>query len=463
MQQRFIILSSRLLILLIIVAMYSCQSGSNKITETATFDQKLLLEDLNYLIENVEMRHVDLYERANPDSIQYMKERVSSMLTKGMNRTEFFQVIGLLNPYFNDAHCLVFPLVEERKSKNEEGAPPFPFHVELDEDGVLRPERSYERVSDGSKVDKAWDIHSINGIPTSEILNKIELYSHGETKKLRRHMTTLLFSDWLFSLYGWSGEFELVFGGGSKNIQVKPNDTWKSLELNIVQYNRMEIINGNIGYLRLASFDVDEHKSQYENFIKKSFDSLSRQKVNKLIIDVRGNTGGQSDAGALVLQYLTNKNLPQVSKAYDKIHEHNAGWFNYRGKPGDIKELDLSEDNMIKPIDPKKQFKGEVMVLFDEMTYSAGIIFITTVQDNKVAHTIGRPTAGFANQTGNIEAFQLPNTKLTVYAPSRKFVRVNGNSSIHSVVPDIVVTNMDSVFPGKDHVLETSIKYLNKG
>ncbi len=454
---------NRFLILLTIVAIFSCQSSAKKITENTTFDKQLLLEDLNYLIDNVEKRHVDFYERANQDSIRYMKEKVSSMLTKSMNRTEFFQVIGLLNPYFNDAHCLVFPLVEEIKLKKEEGAPPFPFHVQLDEDGILRPERSYERISDGSIVDKTWEIFSINGISTTEILDKIEQYSHGESKKLRRHMTTLLFADWLFSLYGWCGDFELVFEGGSKKIQVKPNDTWKSLELNVVQYNRMEILSDNIGYLRLASFDVDEHKSQYENFIEKSFDSLSRQKVNKLIIDVRGNTGGQSDAGAMVLRYLTNKNLPQVSKAYDKIHEDNAGWFNYRGQPGDIKELDLSEDDMIKPVDPEKQFKGEVLVLFDEMTYSAGIIFITTVQDNKVAQTVGRPTGGFANQTGNIEAFQLPNTKLTVYAPSRKFIRVNGNTSIHSVVPDIVVNKADSIFSGKDHVLEISIELLNKG
>jgi hypothetical protein len=379
-----------------------------------------------------------------------------------MSRAEFFKVIGRLNPYFNDAHCLVFPLVEEADKKKEEGAPPFPFHVQLHEHGVVRPERSYERVSDGTVIDKTWQIDSINGVSTAVILDSIELYSHGETKKLRRHMTTLLFADWLFSLYGWYGGFELVFDGGSKKNHVNPDDTWKSLELNVVQYNRLEILSDNTGYLRLNSFDVDEHKSQYESFIEKSFDSLSKQKVNKLIIDVRGNTGGQSDAGALVLRYLTNKRLPQVSKAYDKILEDNAGWFNYRGKPGDTKELDLSTDDMIKPMEPEKQFKGKVLVLFDEMTYSAGIIFITTVQDNNVAQTVGRPTAGFANQTRNIEAFQLPNTKLTIYAPSRKFIRVNGNASIHSVVPDIVVNNTDSVSTGTDYVLETSIKLLTK-
>jgi C-terminal processing protease CtpA/Prc len=233
--------------------------------------------------------------------------------------------------------------------------------------------------------------------------------------------------------------------------------------MNVVQYNRLEILSDNIGYLRLNSFDVDEHESQYKNFIETSFDSLSKQKVDKLIIDVRSNTGGQSDAGALVLRYLSNKDLSQVSKAYDRIHEGNAGWFNYRGKPGDIKELDLSTDGIIKPIEPEKQFKGKVLVLFDEMTYSAGIIFITVVQDHKLAQTLGRPTGGFANQTGNIEAFQLPNTKLTIYAPSRKFVRVNGNTTVHSVVPDVIINNMDSTSSATDYVLETSLKILNKG
>lgn len=454
---------SRLLILLSLVATFSCQNSVDKIPLETTFEQKLLLEDLNFLIDNVEKRHVDFYQRANRDSIQVMKKKVSSMLTKSMNRTEFFKVLGLFNPYFNDAHCLVFPLRDEANKKKEEGAPLFPFHVQLDEFGVLRPERSYERHSDGTVIDKSWPIASINGISTSNILDSIELYSHGETKNLRRHMTTLLFSDWLFSLYGWYGDFELTFGNEIKTVQVKPGDIWKSLELNVVQYNRLEIFNDNVGYLRLGSFDVDEHKSQYKKFIESSFDSLSKQGVDKLIIDVRGNTGGQSDAGELVLQYLTNKNLSQVSKAYDRIHEGNAGWLNYRGNPGDIKVLNMGSNKMIKPHKLEKQFKGQVLVLFDEMTYSAGIIFITIVQDHKLAQTLGRPTGGFANQTGNIEAFQLPNSKLTVYAPSRKFVRVNGNNTIHPVVPDIIVNNVDSISSGKDHVLDTSLKLMNKG
>ncbi|MFZ5972930.1 MAG: S41 family peptidase [Bacteroidota bacterium] len=424
----------------------------------ATFTPQQLQQDVAYLITNLEQRHIDFYQRAHRDSIEFMRQQVLARLTKPMARTAFFREVGQLNPYFRDAHCLVFPLIEEADQRKEEGQPPFPFHVVLDEQGALRPERSYQRASDGAHIDKAWRILSINGVAAKQILDTIERYSHGETGLLRRHMTTLLFADWLFTLYGWAGTFEVAFEGAAGKVQIEASDSWKNLENNVVQYNRLDILGDGVGYLRLGSFDVDEHEEAYETFVEQAFDSLRKQKVKKLIIDVRGNTGGQSDAGALVLQYLTDRKLSQVSKAYDRIHQGNAGWFSYRGKPGTVKELDLSSDDLIKPIDAEKRFDGKAVVLFDEMTYSAGIIFITIVQDHHLATTIGRPTGGFANQTGNIEAFRLPNTQLLVYAPARKFVRPNGNAAVHPVTPDVVVPT-DSTATS-DYVLQRALQEL---
>lgn len=440
----------------------SCSNPVDDSVLHTSFEPGLLQEDLDYLITTLEKRHVDFYQRANRDSIQRMAAKVRAQLTQPINRTEFFRVVGQLNPYFNDAHCLVFPLIEEADAKKAEGCKPFPFHVVLDEAGALRPERNYARKSDHVTVEKSWSLDSINGIATTEVLDRITRYSHGETPQLRRHMTTLLFGDWLFTLYGWCGEYNLVFNAGEKSVRITGADEWKSLEANVVQYNRLKILDDSTGYLRLNSFDVDEHEDAYETFIENAFDSLATRKTDKLIIDVRGNTGGQSDAGAQVLQYLTDKKLSQVSRAYDRIHEGNAGWFNYRGQPGQLKEMDLSTDDMIKPIEPSKRFRGTVVVLFDEMTYSAGIIFITIVQDHQLAITIGRPTGGFANQTGNIESFRLPHTQLTVYAPARKFVRPNGNTAVHAVTPDVVVTPPDSLVAG-DYVLQRALAELRKG
>lgn len=374
-----------------------------------------------------------------------------------MNRTAFFRIVGKLNPYFRDAHCLVFPLREEADQRKMDGCGTFPFHVVLDASGNLRPERSYKREEDDFTVKGRWIIDSINGVSAAHLLDQIELYSHGETQQLRRHMTTLLFADWIFSIYGWCGDFDIKFKSGL-HVIVKSTDLWISLEQNVVQYNRLEVLYDTIGYLRLNSFDVDEAEDAFKSFITDSFDSLRDRKIDQLIIDVRGNTGGQSDAGAKVLSYLTSRDISQVSKAYDRIHEGNAGWLSYRGKPGEVKELNVSSDELIKPMGPDERFNGRTVVLFDEMTYSAGILFITVVQDHKLATTLGRPTGGFANQTGNMETFTLPNSGLTVYAPSRKFIRVNGNTTQHVVVPDVIVSFSSEV--EGDAVLDQAIQML---
>ncbi len=449
-------------LLISILTLYGC--SSEKLTDDEMdklHPPSALQTDVDYLVETLEKRHVNFYQRANRDSIEFIKNKIKSDLNTPMNRESFYKKIARLNPYFNDAHCLIFPLTDEADRAVSNGSKLFPFHVVLNEQGYLYPERSYQRVADQALLDKTMRIESINGVPAEEVIQTIEQYSHGETSRLRRHMTTLLFSDWLYALYGWKDNFNLSLNEGKINIVLNALDEWKSLEINTVQYNRLEIIS-DVAYLRLNSFDVDEHREAYEHFIDDAFATIKKDQIQKLIIDVRGNTGGQSDAGAYVLQYLTNKPLNQVSKAFERIHEGNAGWFNYKGKPGTLSTMNMDDEDIIEPVAKDRRFVGEALVLSDEMTYSAGIIFITNIQDHKIATLIGRPTGGYANQTGNIESFRLPNTKLLVYAPARTFVRVNGDSTSHAVKPDVVLMQPDSLYKGKDYLFDYALDLFSK-
>jgi hypothetical protein len=440
-----------------------CACSAQQVDEATlnkTFAPEALRQDLEFLVTILEKRHVNFYERANRDSIEALHRSLDSALTEPMNRAQFFKIIGKLNPYFNDAHCLVFPLTAEADRDVEQGHKLFPFHVVLNESGELYPERSYERAADKVVLDKSDRIDSINGIATVDLLNSIESYSHGETRLLRRHMTTLLFADWLYTLHGWKDDFNLVLASDVV-LQITAQDQWKSLERNVVQYNRFEMMD-DVGYLRLASFDVDEHEDAYEDFIDQTFEKIVTAGTQKLIIDVRGNTGGQSDAGALVLQYLVDKPVNQVSKAVERIHEGNKGLLSYRGNVGELKQMDMTHDELIKPVSPDKRYNGKVVVLIDEMVYSAGILFITTVQDHKIGILAGRPTGGYANQTGNIEAFYLPNTQLMVYAPARNFVRPNGDGSTHIVTPDTLLLVPDSLLSTGDFILEKALGLMDR-
>lgn len=213
-----------------------------------------------------------------------------------------------------------------------------------------------------------------------------------------------------------------------------------------------------IALMRLPTFDVDDDPEAYRTAVERLFGALRQGGATGLVLDVRGNTGGQSDAGAQVIRYLIDRPVNQVSRARERLNEANRGILGYKGKVGQMREMDLSRDGLIKPARATERFDGEVVVLIDAMTYSAGILFATTLQDHQLATVIGQPTGGHANQTGNMEQVRLPNTGLMAYIPARIFVRPNGESGTSPVIPDLIVK--PAVGDG-DPVLGAAVKYLS--
>jgi C-terminal processing protease CtpA/Prc len=104
-----------------------------------------------------------------------------------------------------------------------------------------------------------------------------------------------------------------------------------------------------------------------------------------------------------------------------------------------MREFDLSREGLIEPLPEAQRFRGRVAVLIDEMSYSATILFATTMQDHRLARLLGRPTGGHANQTGNMMPTTLAHSGFTVFIATRDFVRPNGDVQPGPVVPDEIV------------------------
>lgn len=242
---------------------------------------------------------------------------------------------------------------------------------------------------------------------------------------------------WLFAVFDVQGDMQLTLAhnGVVTDLSIVNGDEWQRAGKGQGD-NALEFIAPQVAYLRVDSFDVDTEQDAYDSFIEKAFAQIHQQQAQTLIIDIRGNTGGQSDAGAQIIQYLTDKPVPQASVAIEKLNRDTNGWFGYRGEPGEVIELSVEADGMIEPVEPTRQFKGDVWVLIDRMSYSASILFATTIQDNQLGKLIGEPTGGFANQTGNLTPFYLPHTRLLMLAPGRYIVRPSGNRLKQPVMPD---------------------------
>lgn len=425
-----------------------------------TFSKKELQDDLDSLIAQMYNRHPVLDKISNEAEISAKITNVKSSIEGNMTRQEYFNVIGTLNPEFKDGHSLVFPLLAEGTFVKNQGNYLFPFDVVV-HDNSLYLNKTYSNESKEIILEKGSKITAINGVSGETILNRLAEYGHGETATLRMHMSSLLFPYWIKAIYNWDRDFNIAFEFNSQEMSVVVSnpESWKS-EQDSQGENWIEIMPNQIAYLRLGTFDVDDNPSGYKEFIQNAFTEIQANNISKLVIDVRGNTGGQTQAGADVIKYLTNRKLNQASAAIEKLNENTNGLLGYKGEPGEIIKMDVTNDAIIEPVGESKRFKGEVILLIDEMTFSAGIVFATTIQDHKLAKLVGHPTGGHANQTGNITTFHLPNTKLLVLVPSRYITRVSGDTRMHNVQPDVIV--QEDTDPNVDAALQAGLALLGE-
>jgi hypothetical protein len=429
--------------------------------EDATIPADLLRDDLRALRLGVLQRHPRYHGRAALEpELEAGFGRVRAGLTRPLPRATAWRHFARLNPLYRDAHTLLMPWPEGEAP--DATTPLFPFGVDLAPDGPLRLRSQWRRSVDGLELPARSVVRSINGVSASALLSQLEPYSHGETAALRRHMLTLMLPQWLHAVLGWRERFQLELegdaGGTALAVPLSPADRWTPVRPPAMMPT-WRVIGTDTGLLRVPTFDVDENPAAFAAAVKEAFQGLRERRLTRLVIDVRGNAGGQSDAGAQVLRHLIDRPVQQVSRARERLNADNNGWFGWRGTPGTVREFDLGRDGLVEPAPAAERFRGRVAVLIDEMTYSAAILFVTAVQDLGIGVLVGRPTGGFANQTGNMVPLRLPHTGLTCFIPSRVFVRPNGDLREAQVQPDLTTTGEEGG-PLADATLEHAVRWL---
>jgi len=228
--------------------------------------------------------------------------------------------------------------------------------------------------------------------------------------------------------------------GSGIELTVRRRGAKKALTFNVVrevievQSVKSELLENNIGYLRLTSFN--DNSSQQ---IKKQIKKLKKNKnLNSYILDLRNNPGGLLSQAIKITDFFLENGEIVSTKSRKK--SENRKWF---AKKGDI-------------LDGKT-----LLVLINYGSASASEIVAGALKDHKRAILVGENSYGKGSVQSIIPLKNKGAIRLTVakyYLPSGKSISQVG------VRPDIEVNEEGDDFRIKtdtDNQLNYAIKLLN--
>lgn len=241
----------------------------------------------------------------------------------------------------------------------------------------------------------------------------------------------------------------------------------------------------NVAVLKLGSFMAKNLKKQsgqnLRKTIKRSFKKLDNSKVDNLIIDLRGNTGGKGFATPLLFSYLADNDFKVASKiifkhGYKFSHPEylNRNKFNdWVNSKLDKKINDSTYEWTLHKI-TKRTFKvnrhpyrGRVYVLINGMTASAGAEFASILRANQRATFVGEETGGDYNGVNGFDRtyVRLPNSGLGILiAGWRTRMAWEEDKNIgHGVLPDYEVSpSLEDFLSGQDTEMKFAYELILK-
>lgn len=441
-----------------------------------------LRSDFLYLNKTLEEVHPDIYARTSKEKMISERGRILNLLSTPRTRLEFWNIITPYVAKFHEGHTQVELFIGEKKYLYSKWKI-FPFSVKLNEPGDAIVT---ENLSNDSDIVPGTIITEINGIAVNKIRDSLMQYLSFERDIMKKISIDAFFRLYLTFVYKFHNEFTLTCKeSNSPTLKYKKVDgvlgdtiisrLTKTVKTVPVNYSYKSLGNG-IGLIDFRSFaDIDA----FQMFLDTTFKQIKAESVKDLIIDIRGNGGGNSELGDSLLTYITGKPFTQCSrmelKLSNQIYEQYksmAPWylkiamfFGYNFSDADSISGGIAYINNVpqKPAYNQLLFSGNTYVLINGGTFSSATMFASTIKDCKLGTLIGEETGGLATITGDIYTFELPITKLKCGVSHKRFVRPSGEVDGKGVLPDYEIKLSAQINAnGPDDVLEFTKELIQK-
>lgn len=465
----------------VVVVLFFAAASPGRAQTTTEFESKQLREDFQIARQSLEEGHSGLYRHTKKADLDRIFDDVEKSLDHPMDVYEFYRVMA---PAIAAIKCGHTGLSSSPELAEElERLPRFPFDVKvLDSHAYIF--RDYTK--GGTLAGK--EIQLINRVPAGEILSTMVASSmkDGDTQTTRQRDISGDFGLNLIRSLGLRAPYTVVLAGpGSSKPEMvhvagipreKMDRMRKALfpqDQPVDSADLQFLDNGQVARINYPSFGVPVEEGSA--FMKRAFGEIRSRGSKTLILDLRGNGGGEDQLGGLLLSYL----LDRPFNYYDDVivNKMRFSFAKYTSPHRDLvipegigeiradgKVHIVEHDNSGLQQPSMDTFLDAVYILIDGGCLSTTAEFLTLAQVHHRATFIGEESAGtYYGTTSEVVKIVLPNTKLGVYIPLEASYMAVGGTHEHDpgrgVIPDFPVKHtIADLLAGKDREVELALE-----
>jgi C-terminal processing protease CtpA/Prc len=417
-----------------------------------------LLTDFHILKTTLEENHPLMFDYLSKTAFYTLCDSLENNIKQAPSIPQFQSSVNKLLSAIGCGHTYCYPaefLKPKLKQPND-----LPFEVRV-LDTVIFVSKIYTKEL---QLLPGEQIISINTIRVKDLIHMIyrEMSSDGSNATHKEYLLQKNFNDYLNTILHYPGSLNIettsqVFTINYPTLFSKPAPKEEAPSF--------ATVNGSKNTVLLKLPDFDERK----NTIKKCFAYLDKQHTANLIIDLRGNGGGNGNIAAYLLSYLLDTTatyyLDKKTKPfkYKQYLKNNQGFL----LSNQFVYKDSTTKSYYFKIRPKAKhhYTGKVYVLADGGTFSSAAFAASLLKHKVRAVFIGRETGGseYAIGGGVIGKLLLPYSGLAIKFPLYKwdFNAVPTNTG-KGVIPDFPIWNNGSISSGTDPELAKAMELINK-
>lgn len=385
--------------------------------------------DIAILRDAYETLHPGLYRYATPRQMNARFDALARAWSRPQTRAERYLSLSRFLATVKCGHTYAnfYNQSDDVSAELFDGQRLLPFHFEwIDGRMVILANQSSD-----PRLGRGAEVLSINGRSTQSILHSLMPYVRADGNNDAKRRALLAVRG--FDRYE---TFDVFYGllhrpGASIRLRVRPAgssgaETFQAATIDLAARRSIMLPepadNGplwtlayprpQIALLTMPNWAMYNSTWDWRGFLDQTFADIAARGITKLIVDIRGNEGG-NDCGDLIAARLTD--VPITREGYarrtryrqtpERLNQYLDTWdrsFRNWGDDAVARDdgfYDLRGEADVDQIEPRgPRFRGAVDVLIDSQNSSATFQFASCIKSNRLGRLIGQPTGG--NQRG---------------------------------------------------------------